>query len=191
MHPILDARPLIVALAGPNGAGKSTFFEAHLQASGLRFINADDFARRLGIGRSQAAELATALRIELVKQRESFIFETVFSDPVGDKLHFLKDVVAIDYAALLIYIGLSDAAISEERVAMRVSQGGHDVRSEKIQSRFSRTLVNLKRAIKELPLVLIYDNSDLQRPFRKVAEYGNGQPLFVAQPLPEWFAPLL
>ena len=190
MHPILDARPLVVALAGPNGAGKSTFFEAHLQVSGLRFINADDIATRLGVGGYEAAELANALRIELVKQQESFVFETVFPDPVGDKLQFLKNCSAAGYAVVLIYIGVSTAAISEERVAMRVSQGGHDVPSEKIQSRFSRTLANLKRAIKELPLVLIYDNSDLQRPFQKVAEYGNGQQLFVAQPLPEWFAPL-
>jgi predicted ABC-type ATPase len=190
MHPILDARPLIVALAGPNGAGKSTFFEAHVQPSGLRFINPDDIATRLGIGANEAAELADALRIELVKQRESFIFETVFSDPVGDKLRFLKEVAAAGYAVVLIFIGLSDAAISEERVAMRVSQGGHDVASEKIQSRFGRSLENLKRGIKELPLVLIYDNSDLQRSFRKVAEYENGEPLFVAQPLPEWFASL-
>jgi predicted ABC-type ATPase len=47
--PDLDKRPIIVALAGPNGAGKTSFYEAHLKASGLRFINADILAGELGI----------------------------------------------------------------------------------------------------------------------------------------------
>jgi len=35
---LLEARPIVVALAGPNGAGKSTFFHAHLAATGLPFV---------------------------------------------------------------------------------------------------------------------------------------------------------
>ncbi len=70
----LDARPLIVALAGPNGAGKSTFFHAHLQPAGLRFVNADDLARELGVGAYEAAELANELRRALVgNARGSFL----------------------------------------------------------------------------------------------------------------------
>jgi len=45
----LDKRPVIVALAGSNGAGKTTFYHAHLQSSGLRWINADILARELGV----------------------------------------------------------------------------------------------------------------------------------------------
>ena len=43
----LDRRPLIVAIAGPNGAGKSTFYELHLAAAGLPFVNADVIAREM------------------------------------------------------------------------------------------------------------------------------------------------
>jgi len=64
-------------LVGPNGAGKSTFYEAHLAASGLRFLNADVLAGELGISGCQAAEITTLLRREFVSQRESFVFETV------------------------------------------------------------------------------------------------------------------
>lgn len=86
----LDHRPILVALVGPNGAGKSTFYEAHLKSAGLRFLNADVFAKELEADAYEAARMIDALRIELVEQRESFIFETVFSDPVGDKLGFLR-----------------------------------------------------------------------------------------------------
>lgn len=190
MHPILDARPIIVALAGPNGAGKTTFYNAHLRSSGLRFINADEIAAQTGLGPFEAAEVANALRVELVRQRESFVFETVFSDPVGDKLKFLRHAAEAGYAVVLCYIGIADAATSEERVAMRVSQGGHDVPSEKLEGRFDRTLANLKAATNQLPLVLIYDNSDLSTPFKKVAEYQQGTAQFLAKPLPDWLAKL-
>ena len=83
---ILDRRPILIALAGPNGAGKTTFYYSHLRACGLRFVNADIIARELQIDAYAAARQAAALREQLVSEGESFIFETVFSDPAGDKL---------------------------------------------------------------------------------------------------------
>jgi len=70
----LDHRPIVVALAGPNGAGKSTCFEAHLKSSGLRFLNADVLAKELEVDAYDAARMVAALRVELVRQRESFVF---------------------------------------------------------------------------------------------------------------------
>jgi predicted ABC-type ATPase len=187
----LDRRPILVALAGPNGAGKSTFFEAHLRSSGLRFLNADVLARELEVDAYDAARLAAVLRVELVKQRESFVFETVFSDPVGDKVGFLKQAAEEGYAVVLCFIGISDAAISEQRVAMRVSQGGHDVPTEKLTSRFPRILTNLGAAIRELPCVLVFDNDDLRKPFRHVAVFVNGHAEMLKLPAPAWLKPLL
>jgi predicted ABC-type ATPase len=85
----VDRRPILVAIAGPNGAGKTAFFRAHLAAAGLRFVNADVLAAELAVEPYEAARLADALRRALVGRRESFVFETVFSDPVGDKVAFL------------------------------------------------------------------------------------------------------
>lgn len=182
----LDRRPIVIAIAGPNGAGKSTFFHSHLESVGLRFINADILAMDMGLEPYAAAKIAEALRQALVKRRESFVFETVFSDPVGDKVGFLKDVSKQGYTVVLCFIGLDSPDLSEERVAMRVSQGGHDVPAEKLRKRYPRTLANLRVAIRELPHVLIYDNSDLRLPFRKVAEFENGQRKHRAKTIPQW-----
>jgi predicted ABC-type ATPase len=184
-----DARPIIVALAGPNGAGKSTFFHAHLSASGLYFLNADDLAREIGLDASDAARLVNALRRSLAEQRVSFAFETVFSDPVGDKVEFLRNAAAQGYTVVLIFVGLDDSELSEQRVAMRVLQGGHDVPSDKLTARFPRTIRNLTRAIRELPHVLVFDNSNLANPFRKVAEFRNGKAIIAHGPLPAWLPP--
>jgi predicted ABC-type ATPase len=189
--PDLEKRPVLVALAGPNGAGKTTFYEAHLKAAGLRFLNADVLAGELGIDAYPAAEVAARLRQEFVGQRESFVFETVFSDPVGDKLDFLKQAARQGYAVVMCFIGLADSNRSEERVAMRVSQGGHDVPTDKLTARFPRTMANLKQAMRELPCLLVFDNDDLGTPFRLVAVFQNGRQTFRANSIPRWLEPAL
>jgi predicted ABC-type ATPase len=189
--PNLDKRPVIVALAGPNGAGKTTFYDAHLKASGLRFLNADFLAGELGIDAYQAAEVAAKLRQEFVRHGESLVFETVFSDPVGDKLAFLKQAAQQGYAVVVCFIGIADSDRSEERVAMRVSQGGHDVPTDKLTARFPRTMTNLKQAIRELPCVFVFDNDDLRTPFRLVAIFQTGRRTFLAKSIPGWLEPAL
>jgi predicted ABC-type ATPase len=183
---MLDRRPIIVAVAGPNGAGKTTFFHAHLAPAGLRFVNADDLVDELAADAYQAARLADALRRALVAKRESFVFETVFSDPVGDKIAFLKDAVQSGYEVVLCYIGLSNSQQSIERVSMRVSQGGHDVPDDKLRARFPRILNNLRQAIAQLPHVLVYDNGDLTTPYRLAAVFNQGMFLQLQEPVPEW-----
>jgi predicted ABC-type ATPase len=154
-------------------------------------VNADILARELGVDAYAAAKMAGLLRQRLVEQRESFVLETVFSDPVGDKLAFLQGARKLGYQVILCFIGIASPETSDQRVAMRVSQGGHDVRPEKLAARFPRTLANLKAAISDLPLVLIFDNEDLNCPFKRVAEFEDGRATFLAKPLPVWLASLL
>src|SRR4051812_12923516 len=97
----LDRRPIVVAIAGPNGAGKTTFFHAHLAPAGLRFVNADVLAAELAVGPYEAARLANALREALVERGESFVFETVLSDPAVDKVAFLADAARRGYVVVL------------------------------------------------------------------------------------------
>ena len=178
----LDRRPVVVALAGPNGAGKSTFFDSHLARTGLRFVNADVLSLSLGMEPYAAAKKADAIRRKLVQLRESFIFETVFSDPVGEK---------VGYTVLLIFIGVSAPEISDGRVAMRVAQGGHDVPANKIVERYPRVMNNLKQALVEVAHVRVYDNSDLERPYRLVAVKEGEKKIELYDPVPEWLRSLL
>ena len=72
---------------------------------------------------------------------------------------------------------------------MRVSQGGHDVPSDKLAARFPRTHANLQAATASLPAVLIFDNDNLVAPFRKVGAFRDGKPVSLAAPLPSWMPP--
>jgi predicted ABC-type ATPase len=126
-----------------------------------------------------------------VDQRESFIFETVFSDPIGEKVAFLEKTAESGYTVLLCFIGITSPQRSEERVAMRVSQGGHDVPTAKLISRFPRILANLRTAIRRLPVVYVFDNDDLRAPFRPVAVFHNGHAVLLKRPVPDWLQPIL
>jgi len=191
MKTLLDRRPVLVVLAGPNGAGKTTFFHVHIEASGLRFLNPDLLAQELKLQPAEAAQALDALRQTLVAQRENFVFETVFSDPVGAKLAFLKAAVKTGYTVILCFIGIAGPATSDERVAMRVSQGGHDVPQAKLVARYPRTMANLQKTIRALPHVFIFDNEDLRIPYRKVAVFEHGKAVHQTTAPPTWLIPLL
>ncbi len=171
----LDARPIVIAIAGSNGAGKTTFYHSHLANTSLRFINADDLAYELNLGAYDSAAVAAELRNALISKRESFIFETVLSDPVGDKVSFLRDLADHGYKVVLIFISIADIESSIQRVSMRAAQGGHDVPDDKLRERFNRTRENLRRAIESLQHVIVYDNSDLAEPYQLIASYENGR----------------
>ena len=72
----------------------------------------------------EAADAAAAIREALIARKESFVFETVLSDPVGDKVAWLSRLAERGYEVAMIFTAIPDRQASIERVAMRVSQGG-------------------------------------------------------------------
>lgn len=162
-------------LAGPNGAGKSTFYDAFLGESPLPFLNADIVAAELGLDSFEAARVLDATRQRRIDDGLGFITETVFSDPYGHKLKLLHDALAAGFDVTLVFIGLATAELSARRVAQRVAQGGHDVPRDRIESRFERSIANLREAIRFVPVVELFDNSLIDTPYRKVATFMAGE----------------
>lgn len=165
---------LIILLSGPNGAGKTTFYEAHLADMGLPFINADQIAREFFGNQDPgtsipAASIAKERRHQMINEGRSFIFETVLSDPVGDKIEFLKFAKAEGYFIDAHFIGLLHSDLSRARVAGRVINGGHDVPDDKLVTRYPRTLKNLELLVPVADRLVLYDNSEAVRPHRPVA----------------------
>lgn len=101
--------------------------------------------------------LADFLRHRAVALGKTVSFETVFSHP--EKLDFMKLAAASDYRIYIYYVCLSDPLLNVERVALRVSLGGHDVSEEKIRERYDRSLNNLLPAMRLAYRTYIFDNS--------------------------------
>ena len=181
----------LIVLAGPNGAGKSTFYDVFLRRRGFRFVNADLIAHELpGDDRAQtayrAAELAEIERRALVARGDTFVMETVFSDPAGAKLDFLRDARSRGYRVAFVYIGLASVALSQARVIQRVAQGGHDVPDDKIRRRLPRSLDNARHALRFVDAAWVFDNSDVDHPFQLVATTRAGQVIHVLPSAPPW-----
>jgi predicted ABC-type ATPase len=162
-------------LAGPNGAGKSTFYDAFLAESPLPFLNADIVAMELQLDSFEAARLLDATRQQRIDDGLGFITETVFSDPYGHKLTFLKDAISRDFDVTLVFVGIASVDLSARRVAQRVAEGGHDVPRDRLEKRFARSIANLREAVTFVPRVEIFDNSLDATPYRKVATFTEGE----------------
>jgi len=183
--------PRLIFLAGPNGAGKSTFYESYLQVTGLDFVNADRLTAGLGITNQEAATVADQLRLNLLLAGESFITETVFSDPVGAKLQFLREAMAAGYQVTFYFVGLTDPGLSGARVWQRVQAGGHDVPPERLNRRYAQSLENLAVALTFVPEAHVFDNSSSAKPFRLVLSTASGVIAYRSNPLPTWLAPVV
>jgi len=188
------ARPQLWVLAGGNGAGKSTFYREFLKPRGVAFVNADEIARTLGGANAvqagyEASAVAAALRERLVKERESFCFETVFSHP--SKVEFLGLAKALDYEIQLVIVHLENDVLNRARVRQRVSEGGHDVPPEKVVSRIPRTLAKLRVAVTLCDRVYALDNSRYDAPFLRVFTHVAGCTTVHVDPLPPWAAVLV
>ena len=113
--------------------------------------------------------------------------ETVFSDPAGDKVQFLKHAQEQGYLVVLVYIGLENTELCIARVTQRVDDGGHDVPDEKIQARYARSLVNLEAAARFVDVLYLFDNSSIPgESYRCLAKLERGRLIWRAEDIPTW-----
>ena len=155
--------PKLLIIAGPNGSGKTTLTN-RLRAMGLDFgeyINADEIA--LGLpqdeNRDRAAQTeADRRRAAALLEKRSFSFETVMSHP--SKIEEMRAAKGAGYQVTFIGVSLQTAQLNVDRVALRVSLGGHDVPVDRIIARYERTLALMPDAIVIADRSLVFDNSD-------------------------------
>ena len=207
-------KSLMVMIAGPNGAGKTTLWRQMLEpmlqgALDAEYINADEIEREVNEAAqvdpraSQTAETAQEAQYEATRRRElllsapygsqsHFVFETVFSDPYGHKLAELRRGITRGYYVVMLFVGLNDVQLAQQRVQHRVGVGGHDVPSYVQEARFPRVFANAQEAIQIVPLAVFFDNSPDREggrgTHRPVAIVKNGSVLAQHDDMPAWWS---
>ena len=154
-------------IAGCNGAGKTTasFTVLPEMLDCREFVNADEIARGLspfhpeGVA-IQAGRLMIDRVIHLLKEGETFAFETTLSTRSYVKL--IQQAQRRGYFVTLLCFSLSTPEQAVQRVAKRVSQGGHNIPTDVVYRRFESGLSNLFNLY--MPIVdywALYDNSNI------------------------------
>jgi predicted ABC-type ATPase len=145
--------------------------------------NSIDFGN-VSINSYWASVTADFIRYLLLKNHQSFTFETVMSSP--DKVQLLAKAKALGYKTYLYYVATEDPSINIERVKQRVQKGGHNVPEEKTVARYYRSLDLLSDAIKQTNRSYIFDNSKQNLQF--LAEINNASEVNIqSEILPHWF----
>ena len=133
----------------PHFAGKRTFAREFLnhEAYCPVFINADLIAAGIApFEPEKAAIRAGRIMLELMREkylaRESFAIETTLAGRGYARL--FQEWHDVGYHITLHYLSLESTEIAMERVALRVSQGGHSISEEVIRRRFEAGLENFE-----------------------------------------------
>ena len=167
-------------ISGCNGAGKTTASYSVLPKilSCREFVNADEIARGLspfnpeGVA-IEAGRLMLSRIHDLLACNTSFSIETTLA--TRSYFNLVQQAHQQGYIVTLLYFWLSSPELAVQRVAERVSKGGHNIPTDVIHRRYQLGIKNLFNIY--MPIVdawMIADNSSLPREI--IAKGGLSQP---------------
>jgi predicted ABC-type ATPase len=140
--------PNLYIIAGCNGAGKTTASYTVLPEllNCNEFVNADNIAAGLSPFNPESVALEAGRimlqRInELLNRGVDFAFETTLS--TRSYISLVKKAQQKGYEVTLLFFWLSSPQMAMERVARRVSKGGHNIPADVIERRYYRGIRNL------------------------------------------------
>jgi predicted ABC-type ATPase len=178
--------PNLYVIGGANGSGKTTVALSLLPnlLGVFEYVNVDAIAFGLSpLNPESMAIQAGRLMLErlqvLASSGADFAFETTLA--ARTYARFLRDCKAQGYTINLLYFWLRSADLALERVARRVTSGGHSVPASDVLRRYERGRRNLLELY--LPLSdnwIVYDNSETI--VTVVAEHGSGEQLLIYAP---------
>ena len=158
-------------ISGCNGAGKTTasytVLPEILQCK--EFINADEIAKGLSPFNPESVAIEAGRlmlqRIEyLLERNETFSIETTL--PTKSYINLVRRAQEKGYRVHLIFFWLETPELAIQRVAERVSKGGHNIPIDIITRRYVAGISNLFNLfMNEVDSWMIYDNSRSPRTF--------------------------
>lgn len=187
-----ELRPVFHVLAGPNGAGKTSLYDSFVgRVTEAEFVNPDrlNFAALGRHARTRqdaqlGQRLAEARRDELMAARRSLVLETTFSHP--SKLDLVKRAQDLGYRLQVYHLNLESPEDAVARVASREAQGGHPVPEANIRGRYARNPALIREAVLMADAGLVFDNSAIGRPPRRLVLFRRGIAVDMASDLPAW-----
>ena len=142
-------------IAGCNGAGKTTASFTILPEIWhcKEFVNADEIARGLSPFNPesvamQAGRIMLERVDELLEQGQNFSIETTLA--TRSYVQLVKRAQTLGYTVSLLFFWLNSPEVAIQRVAKRVSEGGHNIPIDVIRRRYQLGLSNFFNLYKDV-----------------------------------------
>ena len=171
--------PIYTVFAGVNGAGKSTLYSTLIQENhdfGVR-VNSDEIVISNGgdwrnqSDQAKAMKMAVKLIKDCMNKGVSFNQETTLTG--RSMVNNILKANKLGYKVIMNYVGLISLELAIQRVAHRVSMGGHGIPEEDIKRRYHVSLSKLKELMPLIDELYIYDNSKhMKLVAKEIAGYG-------------------
>ena len=144
---------ILYIIAGANGSGKSTLASELLPAEDLDFLNADEIAKEICPENIESVKIKAGKivfkRLEnLLHSGKSFAIETTLAGK--NHIKTIQKAKNLGYHIVLIYSYLDNPILCDNRIKIRVLNGGHSIPKEDIIRRFYRSKENFWNIYKDL-----------------------------------------
>jgi predicted ABC-type ATPase len=197
--------PDLYILTGSNGAGKSTtgrfYLPAEIRNNHVIFDGDKLFMqKRNNVYKIETPSIKEASRIALewlarefecrvndaIASKNDFVYEGHF--PEDENWGTPKRFKAAGYQINLIFLGLANTKLSEQRVLYRAKKGGHNVPPYEIERNFYGNLRQLDKNYSIIDKLQIIDTSGSTSP-KVIAIFSNGKvnDALPVKEIPEWF----
>ena len=144
---------ILYIIAGANGSGKSTLASELLPDKNLEFLNADNIAKcicpeNIESVKIQAGKIVLEKLDKLLNLKKSFAIETTLSGK--NHIKTIEKAKKLGYKVVLLYSYLDNPDFCENRIKIRVLNGGHNIPKNDIIRRFYRSKENFWNIYKDL-----------------------------------------
>ena len=144
---------ILYIIAGANGSGKSTLASELLPSENLDFLNADEVAKEICPDNIESVKIKAGKivleRLEkLLNNQQSFAIETTLAGK--NHIKTIQKAKNLGYYIVLIYSYLDSPILCENRIKIRVLNGGHNIPKNDIIRRFYRSKENFWNTYKDL-----------------------------------------
>lgn len=186
-----DSKKKYILFAGANGTGKSTLYEILPDKPDVPRVNIDEIAKKYGSWRDitvmlKAGREAVRSIRQYMDDGISFNQETTLCGK--SILKNIRMAKLKGYNIEMHYVGVDSVSICKERIAYRVSLGGHGIPDSDVERRYAESLRNLRVLLPEIDSVTFYDNTVS---FQSIAASRNGIIEILTENLPKWFEAII
>ena len=146
-------------IGGPNGSGKTTLVNQIIKKDNIEVLDLDNIAASRKVSSITAArQLLNEDLPRVLSTGNSFVLESTLSGTYDARV--IKMAHDLEYKVVFVFAFLASVEQNIERVAQRVSLGGHGVDVDIIRRRYEKSLHNFHKIVPMVDKWLVFYNGE-------------------------------